>query len=161
MQVAGLASLEIYIRSLLADLDARIVRIQATSAESFDQFAIVELFHRVIIDHFDLLQLVRGAEAIKEDEERYRGLHRAKLCHQSQIHHFLNAVAGDEGKAGVAGGHYVRVISKDGERLCSQAAGGDVKYCGQHLAGDLVHIGKHQHQALRGCKSGCESTGGK
>jgi len=161
LTVRGLASLEIDVRGLLTDLYPGTVRAQSAIAKSFHEAGIVEGGHGVVVDHFDLLQFVGGAEAVKEDQEGDGGLHGGQLGHEAQVHHFLHAVAGDEGKTGVAGTHDVRMISKDREGLGGQRTGRHIENGGQHFAGDLVHVGKHEHQALRGCESGGESTRGK
>ncbi len=146
--VAGLASLEIDIRILLPHLDAGVFRIEGALAESLHQGGIVEAGHGLIVNHFNLLQLVGGAETVKEEHERNGGFHRGKLGHQAEVHDFLHAVGGEQRPTGVAGAHHVGMVAKNREGLRCEGTGCHVKDRGQHFAGDLVHIRQHQHQAL-------------
>ncbi|KAF5039932.1 hypothetical protein DSECCO2_538770 [anaerobic digester metagenome] len=159
MQIAGFTALEIDVRSLLPHLHPGCVRSKGTLAEIFDQLVINQFRHGVVIHHVDLLQFVRSAEAVKEQQDGDGSLQSGNLAYDGQIHHFLDAVAGHHGKTSVAGTHHVRMIAKNREGLRRQRTGGYVKHCGEHLAGNLVHIWQHQHQALRSSEGGGESTG--
>ena len=71
----------------------------------------------------DLVDLMRGAEAIEEVQEGHARFKRGGLGDQRHILRFLNRARSQQRKTGRADGHHIRVIAKDRERVCSQRAG--------------------------------------
>ena len=115
--------------------------------------------HKCIIDHrADLgvreqgqrVELVRGAETVKEVQEGHAGLERRRLGDQGRIMRLLDRARSEEGESRRAHRHHVGVVAEDGERLGRDGARGNMKDGGSQLARDLEHIGDHQHQALGG-----------
>jgi hypothetical protein len=69
---------------------------------------------------------------------------------QGEVVRLLHRVAAQQGAAGGAAGHDVRVIAEDRQALGGERAGAHVQGQRQQFARDLVEIGNHQQQALRG-----------
>ena len=123
------------------------LRVQSAGTEGRHRVAVKQLIHILIVDRFDLLDLVGGAEAVEEMHEGNAALDGGKVRHKRKIHDFLHGSGSKHGKAGLAAAHHVAVIAEDGERMVSKRTGGNVEHAGQQLAGDLVHVRDHQ-QAL-------------
>jgi hypothetical protein len=64
---------------------------------------------------------MRSAESVEEMQERYAAFYRGEVSNRAEVHNFLNAVGAKKGKAGLAAGHYVAVISEDGESVGSES----------------------------------------
>ena len=97
----------------------------------------------------DLVDLVRGPEAVEEVEERDPCLEGRRLGDQGEVLHFLHGVGAEHGPAGGPGGHDVALVAEDRQAVGGQSSRGDVEDRRGQLAGDLVHVGNHQEQALR------------
>ena len=92
---------------------------------------------------------MRGAEAIKEVEERDGGLQCGQVRDQREVHDFLHGSGGQHRKAGLAAAHDVAVVAEDGQRMRRQCARAHMEHAGQQLARDLVHVRDHEQQTLR------------
>ena len=77
--VASLAALEIDIRVLRGAAKGRVIRIQRAGAELGNLLGREQLGHVLISDLVDLLNLVRGTEAVEEVQERHGALQRCLL----------------------------------------------------------------------------------
>ena len=102
-----------------------------------------------------------SSEAVEEVHERNPGCQGGFLGDKGEVHDFLHRVGAEHGEAGLADGHDVTVIAKNGKTLAGQGAGGDVEDRTCQFAGDLVHIGDHQQKALGSRKGGGQSAGGQ
>ncbi len=122
----------------------RMLGVQRARAERLDRLKVAQLGHILIIDHLDLLDFVRGAEAVEEMQKGHAGLYGGKMRDQREIHDFLHGGGGKHGKTGLAAGHNVRMVAEDGERMRRKRTGGNMKHAREQLAGNLVHIGDHQ-----------------
>ena len=63
----------------------------------------------------------------------------------------------------VAAGINIGMITKNVQRMCGNAAGGNIDDARQQLASDLIHIRDHQKKALgcgvgRGERAGCKGA---
>ena len=96
-----------------------------------------------------LRDLVRGAEAVEEVEERHARRERGRVGDRGEVVGLLDRARAEQREAGLAAGHDVGVVAEDRERVGGDRAGGDVHAEGRQLAGDLVHVRDHQEQALR------------
>ena len=76
-----------------------------------------------------------------------------------EVHDLLDVALGEHGKAGLAAGHDVGVVTEDVERLRGHGTGGHVEDARQLLGGDLVHVRDHEEQTLRRSVGGREGTG--
>ncbi len=131
---------------------------------------IAELLDGVPVDHvgevgiiplFDLLDLVAGAEAVKEVDERHLALDGGQMRHGGQVHDLLRVGLGQHGKAGLTAGVDVGMVAEDVQRVGGHGTGRDMEYAGQVFGCDLVHVGDHQQKALRSREGGGERTGGQ
>ena len=113
----------------------------------------------VVVEDFDLVDLVRGAEAVEEMEEGDAGFERGGMGDEGEVHRLLHGIRGEHGVAGGAAEHDIAVVAEDGERVRGDGAGGDVEGGGRQLAGDLIHVGDHEQQALRSGEGGGQGSG--
>ena len=135
--------------------------VQGTGTELLDSVHVNHLGQIVIVPDLDLLDLVRGPEAVEEVDKGHPALDGGQVGHSAQIHDLLHAALGQHGKAGLAAGHHVGVITEDVQALGGHGTGGDVEHARQQLTGDLVHIGDHEEQALGCGVGGGQGTGGQ
>ncbi len=115
--------------------------------------------HVVFIQHLDLADFVRSAEAIEEMQEGNARLERGGMRDQCQVHGLLHGVRAEHGPSGGAAEHDVGVIAENRERMRGHRARRDVEGGGREFAGDLVHVGDHQQQSLRGGEGRGERSG--
>ena len=87
--VAGLSCLEEDVVVLSCTSCYRVLRVKCSSAERFYCVPIKHICEIRIIPLFNLLNLVRGSETVKEVEERNSALDSRKMCNGSKIHTFL------------------------------------------------------------------------
>ena len=146
--VRSFTALEIDVRVLCGAAQVRMIRVQRTGAELSDLIPRHELRHVFVGDLVDLLDLMRGAEAIEEVQERHAALQCGKMRNQRHILRFLNRVGSDHGKAGLTAGHNVGMVTENRKRMISQRTGTHVENARKQLAGDLVHVRDHQQKAL-------------
>ena len=159
--VACLTGLEEDVRVLCRTVLAGMVRIQSVSAECVDGVMIDHLVEVLIIPHLDLLNLVRGAEAVEEVDERQAALDGCAVSNRSQIHDFLDGRLAEHRGAGLTAGINIGMITEDVQSVGSNASCGDVEHAGKTLTGDLVKIRDHQKKTL-GCGEGRgHRTGGQ
>ena len=135
------------------------LRIQGVLAERIHSVHVAHFLQVGIVPDSDLLDLVRGAETVKEVDEGNVTLNGCQMSHGSQIHDLLHIVLAQHGEAGLTAGHDVGMIAEDVQRVAGHGTGRHVEHGGQQLAGDLVHIGDHQQQALRGGVGGGQCAG--
>ena len=105
--------------------------------------------HVVFLEHFDLVDFVRGAEAVEEMQEGNAGLERRRMRDQRQVHRLLHRVRTQHGPSRRAAEHHVGVVAENRQRMRGQGAGRYVKHGRRQLAGNLVHVRDHQQQSLR------------
>ena len=115
--------------------------------------------HLVQIDHLDLLNLVRGAEAVKEVDEGHPGLDRGQMGHGGQVHNLLDAGGGHHGDTGGTAAHHVLMIAEDVVGVLGHGAGGHVEHRGHPVTGHDVQVGDHQQQALGRGEGGGHGAG--
>ena len=157
--VLQLAGLEIDVAVLGGTAGHVVLGVEGVLAESLQGLLVhqrTQVFH---IPSLDFLDLVAGAEAVEEVEERHAALEGGEVGHRGEVHHLLHRALGQQGEARLAGAHHVGVVAEDGEGLGGEGAGAHVEHAGQQFAGDLVHVGDHQQQTLRSGVGGGQSTG--
>ena len=146
--VAGLAALEENVGVHGGAAGGGVLRVQRVAAERPQCIHIHQRAQPLVVQRLDLLDLVAGAEAVKEVQERHPTVDGAQMCHRAQIHDLLRGGGRQHGKPGAAHAHHVAVVAEDGQGVGGQGAGGNMEYARQHFTGDLIHIGDHQQQAL-------------
>ena len=115
---------------------------------------------QVVIRHvFHLADFVRGAEAIEEMQEGQARSERGGVRDEGEVHHFLDRIRRQQGKARGARRHHVAMVAEDREGMRGHGAGGDVQHRRSQFSGDFEHVGNHQQQALRGGKGGAQRSG--
>ena len=159
--VGALASLEVDVRVLGGAAQIRVFRVHGVFAELGDLVVVHQLGHVLVVDDLDFLNLVAGAEAVKEVHEGHAGVDGGQVRHQGQVHALLHAGGGQHGEAGLAAGHNVLVVAKNRQGVGGNGAGGNVEHARQQLAGNFVHVRNHEQQALGGREGAGERTGGQ
>ena len=147
--VAGLAVLEEDVAVLVGAAGVRVLRVEGVVAERLDGVHVEHVLEVVEVPDRDLLDLVRGAEAVEEVQERHLALDGREVGHRREVHDLLDVALGEHGEAGLAAGHDVGVVAEDVEGVGGHGTGGHVEDARKALAGDLVHVGDHEEQALR------------
>ena len=147
--VAGLAVLEEDVAVLVGTAHGWVLRVECAFAECFYCIHVAHLFEVFIVPNLDLLDLVGGAEAVEEVDERNAALDGSQVRNSAQVHNFLRVCLSQHGKAGLAAGVNVGVVAEDVQRVGSNGSRGNMEYRWQQFAGDLVHVRDHQQQALR------------
>ena len=122
--------------------------VQGVLAERVDRIHVHELLHVVIVEAFDLLDLVRSSETVEVVQERHSALDGGQVGDSAHVHDFLRVGGCQHRETGLAAGHDVGVVTEDGQAVDRQGTCGDVEHAGQQFACDLVHVGDHQKQTL-------------
>ena len=104
----------------------------------------------LVAEDRDLGDLVRGAEAVEEVQERDAGFQGGRVRDGGEVVCLLDRSGCQERRARLAARHDVGVVAEDRERMGRDCARRDVQTAGGQLARDLVEIRDHQQQALRG-----------
>ena len=144
---------------LAAVADRRVLGIQRAVAELLQLVPVEHPAQVFIVEHIDLLDLVRGAEAVEEVLHGDVALDGGKVRHGAEIHALLHAGGGKLRPADLAAGHHVLVVAEDGDRLGRDGARGHMHDRRQQQARDAVHRRDHQHQALGGGVGRAEGAG--
>ncbi len=87
--VAGLAVLEEDVAVLMAAAGVRVLGVERVVAERLDGVHVAHVLEVLVIPHGDLLDLVRGAEAVEEVKERGLTLDGGKVSHRREVHDLL------------------------------------------------------------------------
>ena len=156
--IHGLAALEVSVGVQTGGAQQRTLGVQAALAE-FLEFAIVdELCQVPKVQNINFLNFVGGAEAVEEMQEGNMALDSGQVGDSADVHALLHIGGSQQRKTGLAAGHDVGVLRKDGDIIGSHVAGGGVDDGGLQLARDSVHGGDHQHHALAGRVAGAEAA---
>ena len=149
IRVAGFSRLEEDIAVLGAAAQYGMLRVQRAAAERGHGVFIEHIVQILVIPHRNLLNLVRGAEAVEEMEERNSAADGGQMRNRTQIHNLLRVIGTQHGETGLATGINVGMIAKDRKCMSCKSTRRNMNYRGQQLAGHLVHVRNHQKQALR------------
>ena len=139
--------------------DGRMFGIQGTVAELAQLAEIQHLSQIFIIENFNFLYFMGSAEAVKEMLYRQMTPDGGQMRDSTEIHAFLHAGRGKLCPACLAAGHYVLMVTENGDGGCGNAAGSNMHHSGHHQPGDAVHGRDHQHETLSGSIGGCQRTG--
>ena len=104
--------------------------VEGVLAESLQGLLVNEWTQVFHIPGLDCLDLVAGADAVEDGEERHAAAEGAEVGHRGEVHHLLHRALGEEGEARLAGAHHVGVVAEDGEGLGGQGAGAHVEHAG-------------------------------
>ena len=125
-------------------------------AECCNSIHVAHFLQILIVPDGDLLDLVGGTETVKEVDEGNLAGQSGQVSNGAQVHDFLHVAFAQHGKAGLAAGHDVGVVTEDVQGVGGNGTGADVEHARQLLSSDLVHVGDHQQQTL-----GCGVGGGQ
>ena len=159
--VARLAVLEEYVAVLVRAAHHCMLRIEGTLTERFNSVHVAHFLQVLVVPNLDLLDLVGGAEAVEEVDERNAGLDGRQMRNRTQVHNFLRVGLSQHGETGLAAGHNVGMVAEDVQRMGCNRTRGNMEHAGKQLTSDLVHVRDHQQQALRsrvggGQRAGCQ-----
>ena len=149
VRIDRLARLEERVRVLRRAADERMLRVQPARAMSAHQIVVDHRANVGVAEQIQRVQLMRGAEAVEEMQERHARFQRRHLRDQRAIVRLLHRRGTQQRKPRGPSGHHVRMIAEDRQRRRRQRARGDMKDGRVQLPGDLEHVRQHQHQALR------------
>ncbi len=156
--VGRLAALEEGVGVLRGAADHRMVRRQRAAAMRVDGPVGQQAGQGRVIEQRDLVQLVRGAEAIEEVQERNTGVQRGRMRDRGEVVRLLRRRRGEHGEAGRPRGHHVTVVTEDRQGLGGHGPGGHMEHHRRELAGDLEHVRQHQQEPLRRGEGGGQCT---
>jgi hypothetical protein len=87
--VDSFAALKIDVRVLGRSAQFRRFRVHCPGAEIFQRFHVDQFAHVLIIDEFDFLDLMGGAEPVEKMKKGYTGFDGGQMGNQSKVHGFL------------------------------------------------------------------------
>ena len=158
--VDGFARLEVHIRVGGGTAHRRVFGVEPAGFMFFHQFVVNHFVHLFFGQRFHHVQLVAGAETVKEVHKRHARSERRGLGDKRHIHGFLRVVGAEHGPTGLADGHDIGMVAEDGQSGRGDSARRHVEHGGRQFAGDFVHIRNHQKQSLGGGKGGGQCAGG-
>ena len=157
--VDSLATLVIDVRILGRAAQFGTFGIGSPGAESGQRFLVDQFGHIRVVDEFDLLDFVAGAEPVEKVDKWQAAFNGGQVGHQAQVHGLLNRSRCDHAETGLPDGHHILVIAENAQRMGGYGAGRDVQHAGQQLAAHFIHVGDHQQQALGGREGACQGAG--
>ena len=157
--VGGLAGLEEDVGVLGGAALDRMLRVQRVPAEAVHGVPIQHLSEILVVPHLDFLDLMGGAEAVEEMQERHPALDGGQMGDGAEIHDLLHAGGTEHSITGLAAGVHVGVVAENREGMGGQRARRHMDDVRQQLAGDLIHVGDHQQKALGGGVGGGQGAG--
>jgi hypothetical protein len=143
-RIDRLARLEKYVWILCRSAQDRTIRRHCPLAVRPHQFVVDQRAQVVVAQLVDQVDFVRGAEPVKEMQERHARFQRRGLGDQREIVRFLNGVGGEQRESGLPGRHHVAVVAEDRKRVRRERARRHMDDRRSQFAGDLVHVGNHQ-----------------
>ena len=127
MAVLGFAGLEVDIVVLRPAASDRVgMGVEGPGAEFLDLIHREEFLPLFLIDEFDVLDFVRGPEAIEVMEDRDARIDRGEMGDRGEVGDLLDRGGADHGDARLPDGVDVLVIAEDRKGPGGQRTGGDV-----------------------------------
>ena len=114
VRVGALAGLEVDVRVLGRAAHDGMVGRQGAVAVGTNQVIVDHRPHDGFVDGGDLVDLMRGAEAVEEVDERHARLQRGGVGNEGEVHRLLHGIGTQQREAGIAGRHHVAMIAKNG-----------------------------------------------
>ena len=111
--VAGLASLEEDIAVLSGTAEYGVLRVDSSLSECLDSVHINHLGNVLLIPYLDLLDLVRGTEAVEEVQEGNSALDGGKMCNSTEIHYLLHVGRAEHSESGLTTCVDIGVVAED------------------------------------------------
>jgi len=156
--VASLSVLEEDIAVFSRSSEHGMLGVYCSCAECGNSVLIDHFIELFVIPNLDLLDLVRGTEAIEEVENGNSALDGCKMSNRAKIHNLLRVGLGKHCITGLTASIYVRMVTENIKSVGSNTTCTYVDDVGEKLTCDLVHIGDHQKKTLRSSEGGGKST---
>ena len=121
--VLQFAGLEVDVRVLGGTTGYGVLRIEGAFAVFLEGLLVDELAEFLHVGSLDLLDFVRGTEAVEEVHKRHAAFDGGEVCHRGEVHDLLDAAGGQHGEARLAARHDVGVVAEDGQGLGGKGAG--------------------------------------
>ena len=112
---------------LVRATSVRVLRVQGVIAELLQRLPVDHVLEVVEVPDGNLLNLVRGAEAVEEVQERGLAGNGGKVGDGSEVHDLLHVALRQHGKAGLAASHDIGVVTEDVQRLRCDGTCGNVE----------------------------------
>ena len=157
--VASFSVLEEDIAVFSGAAESGVVRVESVCAECSNSVLVEHIFEVSVIPSFDLLDLVRSTETVKEVEEGNSALDCGKMRNGSKVHDFLGVGFCEHRKTCLTASVNVAVFAEDVEGVGSYVTSGDVDNSREKFACHLVHIRDHKKKTLR-CGISCGESAG-
>ncbi len=125
-----------------------LLRVESSVAECCDSVLVNHLVECIVIPDFDLLDLVRGSEAVEEVEERNSSLDGGEVSYSAEVHYFLGVRGAEHSVAGLTTCVDIAVVTEDRKSMGSESTSRNVDNVRKQLTCDLVHIRDHQEKTL-------------
>jgi len=120
------------------------VRVESAGTELFDFVHREELLPFVLIDEFDVLDLVGGTETVEEMADGDGGLDRDEVGDRGKVGDLLDRVGADHRDAGLTDGIDVLMVAEDGKGAGREGTGGDMEDRREQLAAPLIDVRDHE-----------------
>ena len=91
--------------------------VESALAERVDSVHVGHFLEILIVPDLDLLDLVRGSEAVKEVDERNSALDGSQMRDSREIHDLLRVGLSQHRETGLAARVYVRMVAEDVQRV--------------------------------------------
>jgi hypothetical protein len=144
-----LARLKVDVGILRRAAKDRPIGSQRAVAMRANQFHIDQGAQIVVGKRMNLVQLVRGAEAVEKVQERDARFERSSLGDRREILRLLHGIGGQHRETGRPRRHHVAMVAEYRERVRGNRACRDVNHASGEFARNFEHVGDHQQQALR------------
>ena len=93
----------------------------AIFAERVHGAPVQQLTEFLVVEHLDLLDLVRGPEPVEVVQKGHPSLDGRQVRHPRQVRHLLDAARGEQRKPGLTARHDVGLVPEDREGVGSQS----------------------------------------
>ena len=159
LNVGTLLALEVHVGVDVVAAVGGVLRVQGLAADIPQCVLIQQGPQLLIVQRFDTLHLMRGAETVEAVHKGVLCLDSGQVRHRRQIHGLLRGGGHQHGVASGTAGHKVRMIAENGVVVRGHNAGGDVHDAGEELTAHGIHGRDHQHQTLRRGKGSGQGAG--
>ena len=129
--VASFAVLEEYVAVLGHTASNGSVGSEGARAELCEGFAVEEGSELILLEDFDLLDLVACAEAVEEVNEGNAALDSSEVSYSREVHNFLNRSFAEHGATCLACSHNVEVVAEDRKCVRGDSTSRYVEYAGE------------------------------
>ena len=119
------------------------LRVKRTFTERTYIVHVAHLFEVLVIPDIDLLDLVRGTEAVKKVYDRDAALYGCKMSDCTEVHNFLRVRLCQHREAGLTAGIDVGMVAENVERVGGNSSRGNVEHSREQFTCDFIHVWNH------------------